>query len=43
MIDAGVLDDCKVGDKVTVDVLRGGNKKRTLTVQLAERVPDATE
>lgn len=32
------LDSRKVGDKVVVDVLRGGRQKLSFTMQLADRV-----
>ena len=38
-----ILDDCKVGDSVKVEVLRGGTQRKTLTVVLAERQPEVTE
>lgn len=38
-----ILDDCKVGDKVVVTVLRNGTKKMTLQVILAERAPTMSE
>lgn len=38
-----ILDGCKVGEAVQVEVLRGGKKRMTLTVQLAERQPEMTE
>jgi S1-C subfamily serine protease len=37
------LDKCKVGDKVTVDVLRQGEKKVSVSVVLAERAPEQTD
>jgi S1-C subfamily serine protease len=38
-----VLDSCKVGDTVEVDVLRRGQNRVTLTVKLAERAPEPAE
>lgn len=38
-----ILDGCKVGDTVKVEVLRGGSRRETLSVQLAERQPEVTE
>lgn len=38
-----ILDGCKVGDKVTVDVLRHGDQRKTLTVKLGERIPEIAE
>jgi S1-C subfamily serine protease len=43
LVVAEVLDSCKVGDKVTVEVLRRGTQKKTLTVLLGERIPEITE
>ena len=38
-----VLDGCKIGDKVPVEVLRGGRQKKTLIVHLAERQLEPSE
>ncbi|GAB4823866.1 hypothetical protein N2152v2_010912 [Parachlorella kessleri] len=38
-----ILDGCKVGETVEVEVLRGGKTKKTLSVTLAERAPDVSE
>ena len=37
------LDRCKVGDKVKVEVLRKGEKRASMTVELAERAPEPSE
>jgi S1-C subfamily serine protease len=37
------LDKCKVGEKVTLDVLRQGQKKMTLSVVLGERAPEPSD
>lgn len=42
-LPADILDGCKVGDKVTVDVLRHGDQRKTLTVKLGERIPEIAE
>ncbi|KAI7844814.1 hypothetical protein COHA_001694 [Chlorella ohadii] len=38
-----ILDGCKVGDTVNVEVLRRGGQRKVLSVQLAERQPETTE
>lgn len=38
-----ILDGCKVGDTVQVEVLRRGGQRKVLSVQLAERQPENTE
>lgn len=38
-----VLDSCKVGDRVRVEVLRRGKERRTLEVVLTERAPERLE
>ena len=40
---ADILDGCKVGDTVKVEVLRRGGQRKVLNVQLAERQPENTE
>eukprot|EP00887_Chlorella_sp_A99_P005565 scaffold1.g5565.t1 len=38
-----ILDDCKVGDAVKLDLLRHGRERKTVSVVLAERQPEPTE
>lgn len=38
-----ILDGCKVGETVQVEVLRRGGQRKVLSVQLAERQPEMTE
>jgi S1-C subfamily serine protease len=38
-----VLDSCRVGEKVQVEVLRKGEEKRTLNVALGERAPEPSD
>lgn len=38
-----ILDGCKVGETVKVEVLRRGGQRKVLSVQLAERQPETTE
>ena len=38
-----ILDGCKVGETVKVEVLRRGTQRKTLTVTLSERQPEPTE
>ena len=43
LLPTDILDGCKVGETVAVEVLRGGRQKKTLMVQLAERQLEPSE